>query len=65
VSESKQIRIIDLLRDIDAATARMSKTNPHKIVLMQAGAAIIELAQRAAGLEPQHIAIQEAAEGVI
>jgi hypothetical protein len=65
VSEGRAIKVIDLLRDIDAATARMSKTNPHKIVLMQAGAAIIELAQRAYGVEPQHLAVAEAAEGVI
>ena len=56
MSESKTVLIRDLLMEIDAAVGRMSKTNPHRIVMLQAGAAIIELAQRASGVEhPQYL----------
>lgn len=53
------VKVVDILREIDAATARMSKTNPHRTVLLQCGAAIIELAQRANGIDPQHLATPE------
>lgn len=56
------VTVLEILREIDAATERMSKTNPHRFVLLQAGAAILELAQRANGLEAQHLATPEQVE---
>lgn len=62
--EKKTATVIDLLRDIDAARARMSVGNPHKTLLYRCGAAVIELAQRANAMEVQHLATPEMVEAI-
>lgn len=62
--KARTIQIIDLLRDIDAARGRMSVNNPHRNLLHRCGAAIIELGQRAEGMEVQYLGTPEQAEAV-
>lgn len=64
MSETKTATVMDLLRDIDAARARMSVSNPHKALLYRCGAAVIELAQRADGLDVQPLATAEQVEAI-
>lgn len=55
MSDQKTATVLDILRDIDAARARMSVSNPHRTLLFRCGAAVIELAQRANAREVQHL----------
>lgn len=51
MSEPQTVRVGDLLRDIDAASARMALTNPHRLLLVKCGVGLIELATRIGQLE--------------
>lgn len=55
----KTITVRELLRDIDAATATMSRSNHHRWLLIRCGAAILELAQRSHGVEPVYLGTPE------
>lgn len=59
MSDTKQVLVRDVLLSADAAAERMSAKNPHRILIRQMQAAIIELAQRAAGQQPEYLASQE------
>lgn len=56
---SETVTVLDILRKIDTATDRMGNKNPHKYLLKQCGAAIIELARKAHGLPVEHLATPE------
>lgn len=65
MSEQKTETVINLLRDIDAARARMGTQNPHKALLYRCGAAVLELAQRANGMEVEHLATPEQVAAIV
>lgn len=49
--DTKTVTVIELLQDIDAAVARMGKSNPHRNLLQRCGLGLIELARRARKME--------------
>lgn len=56
MSDTKQVLVRDILLSADVAAERMSAKNPHRLLIRQMQAAIIELAQRAKGIDPEYLA---------
>lgn len=46
MSEEKTVTVRDLIRQINDAVQHMSKTNPHRKLLLHCGQAMLDLAQK-------------------
>lgn len=59
------ITVRELMQKLQAATERMSVTNPHRELMFQCGQAICELQKRARQSQQQLEALQKAAAAVL